>query len=203
MNSLSRQALNYLNASEKGDKAALNKLCCLIMLMDKEYKSKINQLDEVLTFHILNHLSDNCIANLRESNRIDQFFDILVRSLALSDLKLSDTQLIAFNRCRSFAAVIIGDFKASEVDTEIKHTAETTPDIDDMIDDDAEVDVETETEKEVEFVDTECNHMPAPALESIKIESKSSSLNKKGQFDQIYKLWNHKHNPVLKDTQSA
>lgn len=162
------------------------------MLMDKEYKSKISQLDEVLTFHILNHLSDCCIKNLRESNRVDKFFDVLVRSLALSDLKLDNTQLMAFNRSRSFAAIIIGDLKASEIDENVKHTAEAAPDIDDLVDD----------EVEVESADTEYNNIPAPALESIKIESKSD-LSKKGQFDQIYKLWNNKHNPVLKDKQSA
>ena len=115
MNSLSRQALSYLSQSERGDKLAQNKLCCLFLLLDKEYKSKIVQLDEVLVFHVLNHLSDCSIELFKESGSIDQSFEQLIKKLALSDLKLGDSRLLAFNRSTYFARVLAGEAEDTDM----------------------------------------------------------------------------------------
>ena len=209
MNSLSRQALTYLSESEKGDKLAQNKLCCLLLLLDKEYKSKIVQLDEVLLFHILNHLADCCIEAFKEYGKIDYSFEQLIRKLALADLKLGDSRVMAFNRCTYFARVISGELKSSN-EEDVKFVTETIPDI--------EIDPEEQQDQNVEKVpvdqviaaeedegiptETEFNSIPAPDLHNIKIESKMPP-HKSKQFSQIYKLWNQELNPTLKESKSA
>ena len=211
MNSLSRQALTYLSESEKGDKLAQNKLCCLILLLDKEYKSKIVQLDEVLLFHILNHLADCCIDSFKEYGKIDHSFEHLIRKLALADLKLGDSRIMAFNRCTYFARVISGELKAPGLDDEVNFVTETIPDV--------EINPEDPQEQKVEKVsikkalqaedgddgpptETEFNSIPAPDLQNIKIESKIPP-HKSKQFSQIYKLWNQDLNPTLKESTSV
>lgn len=209
MNSLSRQALAYLSESEKGDKLAQNKLCCLILLLDKEYKSKIVQLDEVLLFHILNHLADCCIDSFKEYGKIDHAFEQLIRKLALADLKLGDSRVMAFNRCTYFARVISGELKGPNLEDDVKFATETVPDV--------EIDPEDQHEQKVEKVridkvieaeddgiptETEFNSIPAPALHNIKIETKMPP-HKSKQFSQIYKLWNQELNPTLKESKSA
>lgn len=214
MNSLSRQALTYLSESEKGDKLAQNKLCCLILLLDKEYKSKIVQLDEVLLFHILNHLADCCIESFKEYGKIDHAFEQLVRKLALADLKLGDSRIMAFNRCTYFARVIAGELKQPNLDDDVKFATETVPDV--------EIDPEdraAQTDQNVEKVpvkkvmdsnddddgvptETQFNTIPAPDLHNIKIESKIPP-HKSKQFSQIYKLWNQDLNPTLKESTSV
>ena len=209
MNSLSRQALTYLSESEKGDKLAQNKLCCLILLLDKEYKSKIVQLDEVLLFHILNHLADCCIDSFKEYGKIDHAFEQLIRKLALADLKIGDSRVMAFNRCTYFARVISGELKGPNLDDDVTFVTETVPDI--------EINPEEPPEQKIEKVsvseameleeddgvptETEFNSIPAPDLHNIKIESKIPP-NKSQQFSQIYKLWNQEFNPTLKESTS-
>ena len=212
MNSLSRQALTYLSESEKGDKLAQNKLCCLILLLDKEYKSKIVQLDEVLLFHILNHLADCCIESFKEYGKIDHAFEQLVRKLALADLKLGDTRIMAFNRCTYFARVIAGELKAT-VDDDVKFVTETVPDVE--IDPEDRVEQKDQNVEKVSVkkamdtnedegvpTETQFNTIPAPDLHNIKIESKIPP-HKSKQFSQIYKLWNQDLNPTLKENTSV
>ena len=205
MNSLSRQALSYLSESERGDKLAQNKLCCLFLLLDKEYKSKIVQLDEVLVFHVLNHLSDCAIEMFKETGSVDQAFEQLIKKLALSDLKLGDSRVLAFNRCTYFARVIAGELQPTNVDEEVKFATDTVPDIEiepEEVDQAApEPEEEAESSNEVP-TETEFNSIPAPGLQNIKIESKvHPSMNK--QFSQIYKLWNQEYNSTIKETTRA
>ena len=210
MNSLSRQALAYLSESEKGDKLAQNKLCCLILLLDKEYKSKIVQLDEVLLFHVLNHLADCCIESFKEYGKFDHAFEQLVRKLALADLKLGDSHIMAFNRCTYFARVIAGELKQPNVDEDVKFVTETIPDVEiDPEEQQEEIVEKVKVEKVMEAVEedgfpteTEFNTIPAPDLHNIKIESKMPPSKSK-QFSQIYKLWNQELNPTLKENTSA
>ena len=208
MNSLSRQALNYLSDSERGDKLARNKLCCLILLLDKEYKSKIVQLDEVLLFHILNHLTDCCIETLKEYGVIDEILENLLKKLALADLKLGDSMVMAFNRCTYFARVIAGELKTGNVDDDVKFATDTAPDIDISPEELSEQRESLKEKAAVEqFADdapteTEFNSIPAPNLHNIKIET-SIPPQKSGQFSQIYKLWNQNFNPTLKENSSS
>lgn len=219
MNSLSRQALSYLSESERGDKLSQNKLCCLILLLDKEYKSKIVQLDEVLLFHILNHLTDCTIDSFKESGELDQSFEHLIKKLALSDLKLGDSRAMAFNRCTYFARVIAGELKQSNVDEEVKFATDTTPDVEiepEEVDSPREVqNLDTEItntptsaresdadDSEGFPTETEFNSIPAPDLHNIKIES-NMPPKKSSQFSQIYKLWNQEYNTTLKERSSA
>ena len=218
MNSLSRQALSYLSDSERGDKLAQNKLCCLLLLLDKEYKSKIVQLDEVLLFHVLNHLTECYIETFKEVGKADQSFEQLIKKLALSDLKLGDSQVMAFNRCTYFARVLAGELKQAAVDEDVKFATDTVPDV--------EIDPEEQNEKTTETLnaikaakakkviaseeedeeegiptETEFNAIPAPDLHNIKIETKMPPSKSK-QFSQIYKLWNQDYNPTLKENSS-
>ncbi len=221
LNSLSRQALNYLSDSEQGDKLAQNKLCCLLLLLDKEYKSKVVQLDEVLLFHVLNHLAECYIETFKEVGTVDQSFEQLIKKLALSDLKIGDSQAIAFNRCTYFARVLAGEMKGSPVDEELQFATDTIPDVDigpESPDDDnhaqdtiemsqsfrASQAVETLDEPDDDGVptETEFNTIPAPEFQNIKIESKIPP-HKSKQFSQIYKLWNQEYNPTLKENSSA
>ena len=226
MNSLSRQALSYLSDSERGDKLAQNKLCCLLLLLDKEYKSKVVQLDEVLLFHVLNHLAECYIDAFKENGTVDQSFEQLIKKLALSDLKIGDSQTMAFNRCTYFARVLAGELKGAAVDEEVKFATETVPDVEIEPEQDGPDTIETlktvkakettdtittetiasdtvdEPEEEGIPTETEFNTIPAPDLHNIKIETRMPPSKSK-QFSQIYKLWNQEYNPTLKENSSA
>ncbi len=194
MNSLSRQALNYLNQSESNDRQARNKLCCLILLLEKDYKSKIEQLDEVLLLHILNHLTECYLESItylgQEKHSATKQ---LIKRLTLSDLKMGSSHTAAFNRCTYYSREILGEFsdiKETEnltIMAELKSTAgndamEAGNDPVTVIDD---------------FMETECNEIPAPALTNIKIESRQP-IRKNEQLSSIYSLWNEKYNPAFK-----
>lgn len=194
MNSLSRQALNYLNQSESNDRQARNKLCCLILLLEKDYKSKIEQLDEVLLLHILNHLTECYLESItylgQEKHSATKQ---LIKRLTLSDLKMGSSHTAAFNRCTYYSREILGEFsdiKEAEnltIMAELKSTAsndtlEASNDSITVIDD---------------FTETECNEIPAPALTNIKIESRQP-IRKNEQLSSIYSLWNEKYNPAFK-----
>ena len=191
MNSLSRQALNYLNLSENNDKQARNRLCCLILLLEKDYQSKVNLLDEVLLLHILNHLTECylesiCFFNKEKYTSTQQ----LIKRLTLSDLTISDINLTAFNRCTYYSRALLSEFngtnntesiileaKAIKNDSQAETNIDAAPVIDD-------------------FTETECNQIPAPELINVKIESHGPSAKNKHSCA-VYSLHNQKHNPVL------
>ena len=191
MNSLSRQALNYLSLSENGEIQARNKLCCLILLFEKDYQSKIHQLDEVLLLHILNHLTE---CYLKSVACLDQkkytSTEQLVKSLTLSDLKVGDTKTTAFNRCTYYARELLGELKNIKLDDSVselleapnEETSETTSDRLSSIND---------------FTETEHNKIPAPGMLNIKIESREP-IHKGGKFSSVYTLWNQRYNPAFK-----
>ena len=194
MNSLSRQALNYLNLSESNDKQARNKLCCLILLFEKDYKSKIDQLDEVLLLHILNHLTECYLESITYlGQEKHSATEQLIKKLTLSDIEMGSSRAKVFDRCTYYSRELLGEFSeaknhqdmtiVSELenldDTNITHiTSDNLPPLQD-------------------FTETECNEIPAPALANIKIESREP-IQKNTQFSSIYTLWNQKHNPAFK-----
>ena len=194
MNSLSRQALNYLNLLESSDKQARNKLCCLILLFDKDYKSKIDQLDEILLLHILNHLTEcylDSITYLGQEKH--SATEQLIKRLTLSDIKMGNSRATVFNRCTYYSRELLGEFNdgknhpnttiMSELEKlETINNNEITSDILPPLQD---------------FTETECNEIPAPALANIKIESREP-IRKSSQFSSIYTLWNQKHNPAFR-----
>ena len=193
MNSLSRQALNYLNLSESNDKQARNKLCCLILLLEKDFKSKIDQLDEVLMLHVLNHLTECYLESVTYlGQEKHSATEQLIKRLTLSDLKMGASHVTAFNRCTYYAREILGEFndlkgtdnltiisELEKVDSDVEHaSSDNLPPLED-------------------FSDTECNEIPAPALTNIKIESRQP-IKKNEQLSSIYTLWNQKYNPAFK-----
>lgn len=194
MNSLSRQALNYLNQSESNDKQARNKLCCLILLLEKDFKSKINQLDEVLLLHVLNHLTEcylESVTYLGQEKHLAT--EQLIKRLTLSDLKIGNSHSAAFNRCTYYAREILGefnDFKNTENMTIMSELEAADKDESQEISSDRLPPIE-------DFTETECNEIPAPALTNIKIESRQP-IKKNEQFSSIYTLWNQKYNPAFK-----
>lgn len=194
MNSLSRQALNYLNLSESNDKQARNKLCCLILLFEKDYKSKIDQLDEVLLLHILNHLTECYLESITYLGKEKHSStEQLIKKLTLSDLKKGESRATAFNRCTYFSRELLGEFNEanSSEDFNILSELETT-------ENEESVEISSDTLPPInDFTETECNEIPAPELMNIKIES-SESLEKNEQFSSIYSLWNQKYNPAFK-----
>ncbi|MDW3095926.1 MAG: hypothetical protein R8G33_09665 [Gammaproteobacteria bacterium] len=194
MNSLSRQALNYLNSSESNDKQARNKLCCLILLFEKDYKSKIDQLDEVLLLHILNHLTECYLESItylgQEKHSATEH---LIKRLTLSDITMGSSRTTVFNRCTYYSRELLGEFNEATNDQNLTILSELEK-------------LKDTTDKEIthdnipplqDFTDTECNEIPAPALANIKIES-SEPIEKNEQFSSIYTLWNQKYNPAFK-----
>lgn len=194
MNSLSRQALNYLNQSESNDKQARNKLCCLILLLEKDFKSKIDQLDEVLLLHILNHLTECYLESVTYlGQEKHSATEQLIKRLTLSDLKMGNSKAVAFNRCTYYSREILGEFN------DLKNT-ENLAIISELEDKRASESQEISSERLPpieDFTETECNEIPAPALTNIKIESRQP-IRKNEQFSSIYTLWNQKHNPAFK-----
>lgn len=194
MNSLSRQALNYLNQSDSNDKQARNKLCCLLLLLEKDYKSKIKQLDEVLLLHILKHLTECYLDSVtylgQEKHSSTQQ---LLKRLTLSDLKMGNSHETAFTRCTFYASEILGEYK------DLKNSENLTiiSELESMDKQDTESINEDTMHPIQDFTETECNEIPAPALTNIKIESRQP-INKKEQLTSIYSLWNQKHNPAFK-----
>jgi|GEM_PF-2681164 len=194
MNSLSRQALNYLNQSESNDKQARNKLCCLILLLEKDFKSKIDQLDEVLLLHVLNHLTEcylESVTYLGQEKHLAT--EQLIKRLTLSDLKIGNSQSAAFSRCTYYAREILGEFndlKSTENLTIMSELEASDKDESQEISSDRLPPIE-------DFTETECNEIPAPALTNIKIESRQP-IRKNEQFSSIYTLWNQKYNPAFK-----
>ena len=194
MNSLSRQALNYLNQSESNDKQARNKLCCLILLLEKDFKSKINQLDEVLLLHVLNHLTEcylESVTYLGQEKHLAT--EQLIKRLTLSDLKIGNSHSAAFNRCTYYAREILGefnDFKNTENMTIMSELEAAGKDESQEISSDRLPPID-------DFTETECNEIPAPALTNIKSESRQPN-KKNEQFSSIYTLWNQKYNPAFK-----
>ncbi len=194
MNSLSRQALNYLNLSESNDKQARNKLCCLILLLEKDFKSKIDQLDEVLLLHVLNHLTECYLESVTYlGQEKHSATEQLIKRLTLSDLKMGDSQSTAFNRCTYYAREILGEFN------ELKDTENLTilSELQAMETTDVQEVSSDQLPPIEDFSDTECNEIPAPALTNIKIESRQP-INKNEQLSSIYSLWNQKYNPAFK-----
>ena len=194
MNSLSRQALNYLNQSESNDKQARNKLCCLILLLEKDFKTKIDQLDEVLLLHVLNHLTECYLESVTYlGQEKHSATEQLIKRLTLSDLKMGGSHSAAFARCTYYAREILGEFndlKNTENLSIITELEATNKDQSQEISSDNLPPME-------DFTETECNEIPAPALTNIKIES-SQPIRKNEQFSSIYTLWNQKHNPAFK-----
>lgn len=194
MNSLSRQALNYLNQSESGDKQARNKLCCLLLLLEKDFKSKIEQLDEVLLLHVLNHLTECYLESVTYlGQEKHSATEQLIKRLTLSDLKMGDSHATAFVRCTYYAREILGEFN------DLKDTKNLSILSDINESDNQEVHEITSDQLTPvnDFTETECNEIPAPDLSNIKIESRQP-INKNGQFSSIYTLWNQKYNPAFK-----
>ncbi|MFK7795179.1 MAG: hypothetical protein AB8B89_07520 [Gammaproteobacteria bacterium] len=194
MNSLSRQALNYLNLSESNDKQARNKLCCLILLFEKDYKSKIDQLDEVLLLHILNHLTEcylDSITYLGQEKH--SATEQLIKRLTLSDIKMGTSRATVFNRCTYYSSELLGEFN------EVKnHQNMTIMSELEKLEDTNVTEIDNDTMPHLEdFTETECNEIPAPSMANIKIES-SGPIHKSEQFSSIYTLWNQKHNPAFK-----
>ena len=194
MNSLSRQALNYLNHSESNDKQARNKLCCLILLLEKDFKSKIDQLDEVLLLHILNHLTECYLESVTYlGQEKHSATEQLIKRLTLSDLKMGNSRSTAFSRCTYYSREILGEFN------DLKNT-ENLAIITELEEKGASESQEISSERLPpieDFTETECNEIPAPALTNIKIESRQP-IRKNEQFSSIYTLWNQKHNPAFK-----
>ena len=194
MNSLSRQALNYLNHSENGDKQARNKLCCLILLLEKDFKSKISQLDEVLLLHVLNHLTECYLESVTYlGQEKHSATEQLIKRLTLSDLKMGDSHATAFSRCTYYSREILGEFN------DLKDTENLTimSELNAMTNDENEKITEDQLPPINDFTETECNEIPAPALTNIKIESREP-IKRNEQFSSIYTLWNQKHNPAFK-----
>ncbi len=194
MNSLSRQALNYLNSSESNDRQARNKLCCLILLFEKDYKSKIDQLDEVLLLHILNHLTECYLESITYlGQEKHSATEQLIKRLTLSDISMGSSRATVFNRCTYYSRELLGEFNETTehenptILSELEKLKDTT---DDEITHDNMLPIE-------DFTETECNEIPAPALANIKIES-SEPIEKSEQFSSIYTLWNQKYNPAFK-----
>ena len=194
MNSLSRQALNYLNLSESNDKQARNKLCCLILLFDKDYKSKIDQLDEILLLHILNHLTEcylDSITYLGQEKH--SATEQLIKRLTLSDIKMGNSRDIVFNRCTYYSRELLGEFNDTNKYQDMTIMSELekfeAPTRDDLSSDNMP--------HLQDFTETECNEIPAPAMANIKIESRVP-IHKSSQFSSIYTLWNQKYNPAFK-----
>ena len=193
MNSLSRQALNYLNLSENNDKQARNKLCCLILLFEKDYKSKIDQLDEVLLLHILNHLTDCYLESITYlGQEKHSATEQLIKRLTLSDLKMGDSRAVAFTRCTYYSRELLGEF--NEAKNEESKTVMN--ELEQLADESQEISSDNLPPLE-DFTETECNEIPAPAMMNIKIES-SEPIQKSEQFSSIYTLWNQKYNPAFK-----
>lgn len=195
MNSLSRQALNYLNLSESGDKQARNKLCCLILLLEKDFKTKIDQLDEVLLLHVLNHLTECYLESVTYlGQEKHSATEQLIKRLTLSDLTMGDSHATAFERCTYYSREILGEFNDLK-DTENLSIMST------LKAEEEEVESEEITQEQLppvdDFTETECNEIPAPAMANIKIESREP-IRKNEQFSSIYTLWNQKYNPAFK-----
>ena len=194
MNSLSRQALNYLNLSESNDKQARNKLCCLILLLEKDFKSKVDQLDEVLLLHILNHLTECYLESVTYlGQEKHSATEQLIKRLTLSDLKMGDCHAAAFARCTYYSREILGEFN------DLKDTENLTimSEIEKMEGKKAREVSSDQLPPIEDFTETECNEMPAPSLANIKIES-SEPIRKNEQLSSIYTLWNQKYNPAFK-----
>jgi len=194
MNSLSRQALNYLNLSESGDKQARNKLCCLILLFEKDYKSKIDQLDEVLLLHILNHLAEcylDSITYLGQEKH--SATEQLIKRLTLSDIKMGSSRTTVFNRCTYYSRELLGEFNDAKNQQDISIMSE----LEEMENNYSNKLANDGPPPMKDFTETECNEMPAPSLANIKIES-TGPIHKSAQFSSIYTLWNQKHNPAFK-----
>ena len=193
MNSLSRQALNYLNHSESNDKQARNKLCCLILLLEKDYKSKIDQLDEVLLLHVLNHLTDCYLESVTYlGQEKHSATEQLIKRLTLSDLKMGNSREVVFNRCTYYSRELLGEFK------DIKDTESITIISELKKLEEANNELSSDNLPPLEdFTETECNEIPAPALANIKIES-TSPIQKDEQLSSLYSLWNQKYNPAFK-----
>lgn len=194
MNSLSRQALNYLNLSESNDKQARNKLCCLILLFEKDYKSKIDQLDEVLLLHILNHLTEcylDSVTYLGQEKH--SATEQLIKRLTLSDIKMGNSRATVFNRCTYYSSELLGEFN------EVKnHQTMTIISELEKLEKTSASEMTSESMPPLQdFTETECNEIPAPALANIKIESREP-IQKNEQFSSIYTLWNQKYNPAFK-----
>ena len=194
MNSLSRQALNYLNLSESNDKQARNKLCCLILLFDKDYKSKIDQLDEVLLLHVLNHLTEcylNSITYLGQEKH--SATEQLIKRLTLSDIKIGNSRTTVFNRCTYYSRELLGEFNDSKNHQDMTIMSEL-----EKLEDANNIKLSSDSMPPMQdFTETECNEIPAPALANIKIESREP-IQKSAQFSSIYTLWNQKYNPAFK-----
>ncbi len=194
MNSLSRQALNYLNLSESNDKQARNKLCCLILLFEKDYKSKIDQLDEVLLLHILNHLTEcylDSITYLGQEKH--SATEQLIKRLTLSDIRMGNSRATVFNRCTYYSRELLGEFNETKNHQDMTIMTEL-----EKLEDTSSRDMTSDSMPPLEdFTETECNEMPAPALANIKIESRVP-IQKNEQFSSIYTLWNQKYNPAFK-----
>tara|TARA_R110002096_G_scaffold346755_1_gene540279 strand:+ start:1151 stop:1735 length:585 start_codon:yes stop_codon:yes gene_type:complete len=194
MNSLSRQALNYLNLSESNDKQARNKLCCLILLFEKDYKSKIEQLDEVLLLHILNHLTEcylDTITYLGQEKH--SATEQLIKRLTLSDIKMGTSRATVFNRCTYFSRELLGEFNLNKSQQDMTIMSELK-----KLEDNNSDEITSDNMPALQdFTETECNEIPAPALANIKIESREPIM-KNEQFSSIYTLWNQKYNPAFK-----
>ncbi len=196
MNSLSRQALNYLNLSESNDKQARNKLCCLILLLEKDYKSKIDQLDEILLLHVLSHLTDCYLESITYlGQEKHSATEQLIKRLTLSDLKMGDSRAVVFNRCTYFSRELLGEFKDIK---DIKDTENITiiSELKKLEENSNELSSDRLPPLE-DFTETECNEIPAPALTNIKIESRSP-IQKSQQLSSLYSLWDQKYNPAFK-----
>ncbi len=194
MNSLSRQALNYLNQSESGDKQARNKLCCLILLLEKDFKSKIEQLDEVLLLHVLNHLTECYLESVTYlGQEKHSATEQLIKRLTLSDLKMGDSHATAFARCTYYSKEILGEFNDLKDTQNLSIISELG-----ILDNNESEEITSDQLSPInDFTETECNEIPAPALTNIKIESREP-IRKNEQFSSIYTLWNQKYNPVFK-----
>jgi len=194
MNSLSRQALNYLNLSESNDKQARNKLCCLILLFEKDYKSKIDQLDEILLLHVLNHLTECYLDSVTYLGQVKHSAtEQLIKRLTLSDIKVGNSRVTVFNRCTYYSRELLGEFNENKnhQDTTIMSELE-------KLEDAHSNEITSDNLPPLEdFTETECNEIPAPALANIKIESREP-IQKSEQFSSIYTLWNQKYNPAFK-----
>ena len=194
MNSLSRQALNYLNLSESNDKQARNKLCCLILLFEKDYKSKIDQLDEILLLHVLNHLTECYLDSVTYLGQAKHSAtEQLIKRLTLSDIKVGNSRVTVFNRCTYYSRELLGEFNENknQQDTTIMSELEKLEDANSN-------EITSDNLPPLEdFTETECNEIPAPALVNIKIESREP-IQKSEQFSSIYTLWNQKYNPAFK-----
>jgi hypothetical protein len=194
MNSLSRQALNYLNLSESNDKQARNKLCCLILLFEKDFKSKIDQLDEVLLLHILNHLTEcylDSITYLGQEKH--SATEQLIKRLTLSDIKMGNSRATVFNRCTYYSRELLGEFN----DIKNKQNITIISELEKLEDTNISQTTSDSIPPLEDFTETECNEIPAPSLANIKIESREP-IQKNEQFSSIYTLWNQKYNPAFK-----